>query len=722
MTPKVPILTPPLAPETRLAGDFSLRYLLEILFRRKRIFFVTLILVPVLSLIISLLVKPSYLSTTTILLGKEDILNPLVRYETAVAMTDNNRLGSFEKIICSRPLIEETIRKLGLDKGLKSDRELERMVDRIRENIYLIGLTADSVQINCSAPDPVQAKDLVETIAHLFIEKSLQGSQRDAMAAVNLIQKELDRYQEDLDCTAGALQAFRQERAEPLQQLAGLGGQLHDDTARVQEVERELNLERLNEKLLTAQPTGEKPMALARLSAVQDTPYQRQYQELSLRMGNLMATRNKSHPEVRRLQREMDYTRELLENDSRIQIKVLEQKVEEFHRLAVETRAKLLAAPLLEREQARLESMVKLTRDICDNLRMKLEQARISREVEIEQQTHRFTIIDPPRVPLARYTPVRKNFVAAGVLGGVCLGFLIVFLLEFSEPRLVRPGDLIGRLGLPLIGVLPRLYRTGGPTSLAPPVWLSSPLGAVFGARRFVIPPSTPAGFLVSAARVQQEGVSSDPREGALDDFIERVRRVGIASRTAYEVPAGLVWLVASAKPGEGKTLLAANLGVVLASDLKQPVLLVDANLQRPDLSALFESVNAPGLGDVVDGRVALEGALVATATPHLSLLPAGRTTAYAEVLFNSMAFGRLLDQARERFAIVLIEAPDLTACSDGLLIAPQTDGVLLVSRLYATKQKEIEAAVRKLPREKIIGMVANCTEYWIPRWLYRWV
>ena len=112
MSSKVPRRTQPTTPETRVAGDFSLRYLLETVFRRKRLFLVVLILTPILSLLASLIVKPSYMSSTTILLGKEDILNPLVRYDTAVAMTDYNRLGSFQKIIYSRPLIEDTIRRL----------------------------------------------------------------------------------------------------------------------------------------------------------------------------------------------------------------------------------------------------------------------------------------------------------------------------------------------------------------------------------------------------------------------------------------------------------------------------------------------------------------------------------------------------------------------------------------------------------------------------------
>ncbi len=772
MSSKVPRRTQPTTPETRVAGDFSLRYLLETVFRRKRLFLVVLILTPILSLLASLIVKPSYMSSTTILLGKEDILNPLVRYETAVAMTDYNRLGSFQKIIYSRPLIEDTIRKLGLDKKLRNDAELEALVNQIRANIHLIGLAADSFQIGCSAADPVMARDLVDAISRLFIEKSLHGSRREAMAAVDFIQKELDHYREELERMEGALQDFRQANAETLQQLLGLGGQLHDYTAKALDADLELKQEHLNEKLLTERLAGEKPMVVSQALFVQNTPYQRQYQELSLRMGNLLATRDKSHPEVLKLQREMEYIKDLLEHekeknqasetqevrspvfqevtarreDARIKIKVLEQKVEEFNRMAGETRQKLLAVPQLERDQARMEGEVKLTREIYDNLRMKLEQARVSREVEFEQQTNRFTIIDPPLVALSRYKPIRKNFLAAGVGGGFCLGFLIVFVLEFGDPRLCRPGDLSRRLGVPLIGALPKLYRGKAPLIL--PAWLQKPLdrlvaatsrprwtwtrkatarlkaglGVAFRARRFDLPWTVSPGFLVSAARVQRAGASDDPQEEALDDFMERVRHIGIAVRAAYEPPAPLVLMVASAKPREGKTLLTANLGVVLASDLRQPVLLVDASLQSPGLSALFQAGGVPGLGDVLDGRVALDGAIVATANPNLSLLPAGKTIEYGEVLFNSAAFSRLLDQARDRFAVVLIEVPDLTSHSDGLLIAPQTDGVLLVSQLYATKAKVIEAAARRLPREKLVGVVVNYTEYWIPEWLYRWV
>ncbi|MEI6153187.1 MAG: Wzz/FepE/Etk N-terminal domain-containing protein, partial [Deltaproteobacteria bacterium] len=144
MTTSTPEKYPTRSPTTPVAGDFSLHYLLEIFFRRKRVFLLVLILTPMLAILISFLMKNEYMSSTTILLGKDEILNPLVRYETAVAMADTNRLGSFQKIIYSRPLLEETIRKLGIDRSLKNDLEMERTVINLRKSIHLLGLASDS--------------------------------------------------------------------------------------------------------------------------------------------------------------------------------------------------------------------------------------------------------------------------------------------------------------------------------------------------------------------------------------------------------------------------------------------------------------------------------------------------------------------------------------------------------------------------------------------------
>jgi polysaccharide chain length determinant protein (PEP-CTERM system associated) len=762
------------APEAQLAGEFSLRYLLEVVFRRKRVLWVVMVATPLLSLLLSLAIRPSYMSTTMILLGKEEILNPLVRFDMAVAMTDYNRLSSFQKVIYSRPLMEEAIGKLHLDRNLKRDADLDKCVAMMRANTHLIALAADSFQIGCTAREPEMARNMVDTISQLFVEKNLQASRREATAAVDFIQKEVDHYREALERIANQLQDFRTNNNETLRTANSLGGMLSDCRTKSMEAELELKQEQLYEKLYRERLLVEKPLVVSQSLYVQNTPFLRRYQEMQLQMGSLLATREKSHPEVLKLQRELDYINALLREekekkeasetqevrspvfqevqsrleDSRIKSKVLEQKVVELDRRQHALLQMLVREPELTKEEQHLENEVKLTREIYDNLRTKLEQARVTREVEITQQANRFTIIEPARVPLQRYKPDRKKFILGGVAGGISLGFLLVFLLELSDPRLIRPGELARRTGLPLLGALPKLFLGGRMPSrflgswqgaaekchdrcrqwplLAwlPRLgaWLGKQMQRCWGAKRFELPSCMAPSLLLTSARLLQDGSHQEPQERSLDDFIERVRHIGIAIRASYSTPNHLVCQVTSTRPGEGRTLLTANLGVVLASDLKKPVLLVDACLESRQLSAHLGHRESPGLGDVLEGRVTLEAALQATDTPNLLLLPAGRSQEYTDIIFCNVTFGRLMEQLRERFAMVLLDSPDLSTQSDGLLIAPHTDGVIMLCRLYDTKRGIIEAALPHLPRDKVLGFVMNHGEYWIPDWIYRWV
>ncbi len=773
LTTKAPRRAAAGAGEPKLAGDFSFRYLLEILFRRKRTFLLPMLLTPVLALLLSYMIKPCYMSTTTIMLGKEEILNPLVRYDTAVAMTDYNRLGSFQKIIYSRTLLEATVRQIGLDKQARSAVELEALINNVRANIHLITLTGDSFQIGCSAPDALLASNMVATITDLFIKRSLQGSREEAMSAVNFIQKELEHYKTDLDRLDGELQAFRTKNSETLKTSLSLGGMLNDYRAKLLEAELELKQEQLNAQLYQDRLQGEKPMVVSQALYVQNTPYQKAYQELQIKMGNLVATRDKSHPEVLKLQREMDFIVDLLENekkkneasetreirspvyqevsarleDAKIKAKVLEQKVAEYQRIREDIRTKLANVPELEKEQTRLEAEVKMTRDLYETLRLKLEHARVSCEVEIEQQKNRFSVIDPPLAPLARFKPIRKTFIIGGLAGGIAIGFMLVFLLEFTDPRLVRPGEIIRRTHLPLLGTLPKLYHFGELSPLPMFAWLHRAwqqfmawlhrpqlkwllpplrvvdhmLRAVFAARRFVLPRSYPADLILPFERLQRAGEADTPEDKALDDYIERLRGVDITARSAYDEPDPLLWMVMSTRSGEGRTLFAQNLAVLLAGDLKKPICLVDANLPAPNISQRAGRLT-PGLAEIVEGRATLDEALVPGGAPRVFILPAGQPSDYPEVLFHTAAFRHLLAQLRARFAVTLLEAPDIITNTDAQIIAPETDGILFMTRLYVTKKQAILAALGKVPAEKVVGVVVNHAEYWIPEWLYRWI
>ena len=229
------------------------------------------------------------------------------------------------------------------------------------------------------------------------------------------------------------------------------------------------------------------------------------------------------------------------------------------------------------------------------------------------------------------------------------------------------------------------------------------------------------ADLVLPHARLQQAGTLDTPQDEALDDYIERLRGIAITARAAYEAPDKLLWMVTSTRPNEGSSLFIQNLAVVLAGDLKRPICIMDANLPNPEISRRAGRVT-PGLAEVVEGRATLDDVLLPGGAPNVFILPAGQATEYAEVLFNTAAFHMLLEQLREKFALTLLEAPDLIGNAAGQMIAPATDGVLFLTRLYVTKKQAVNAALAKVPSEKLIGIVVNYAEYWIPEWLYRWI
>jgi polysaccharide chain length determinant protein (PEP-CTERM system associated) len=737
--------------ESFVVGEFSLRYLLEVLFRRKAILMIPILLLPILALAVTFLMSASYMSRTTILLGKGEILNPLVRFETAVSMTDWNRLSSFRKIIYSRPVLEQVIQELNLDRDVVTDRELEWLVDDIRKSVHVISVTADSFQIGCTAKTPELARDMVETISRIFIEKSLAGSRREASVAVSFIQKQVDHYRRELDEQQERMRKFKMGNLETLRRLGSLNHDLEVYRERIIETELELQKEKLTQQLLEQRLSGEKPMVVAQALFTVQTPYKLRYQKLKMKIGNLLATRGPSHPEVQKVQRELDFIMQLLDKEkqekeavntreirspvyqeilarlenTRIRLKVLQNKLGEYGKLREDVEQKLSGIPDLERRQAQLSRKVDSTRELYDNLKLKLEYAKISREVEIEQQSNRFTIIDPPRIPLRRNKPNRKKFVLAGMAGGVSLGFLLVFLLEFTDPRVVRQGELVRLLDRELLGTIPKIHAAPGTErllllNLIKNLFFSVP--SLFFAKRFVLPAAMKPEFLLNGQWLAKRREETDEQLYDLPEFVEKIRQISIVTRSCLTEPEGFVCGVTSTVAGEGKSLLAGNLGAVVAHDFEKPVLLIDGNHHHPILSECYARPEASGLAQVIAGEAELAETLVATDMPLLQVLPAGACPEDPTCLFRSEAFPKLLERLRKQFALVIVELPCLKDYTESQVMAEALDGLVVMTNMYSTKLRSVRYAVQRLEREKIIGFVANGTEYWIPEWLYRWV
>lgn len=169
------------------------------------------------------------------------------------------------------------------------------------------------------------------------------------------------------------------------------------------------------------------------------------------------------------------------------------------------------------------------------------------------------------------------------------------------------------------------------------------------------------------------------------------------------------VVVVTSPGPGEGKSSVAANLASVMAL-AGSKCFLVDADLRKPVQAGQFGVSGRIGLTDVLMGSLDLEDALVETEVEGLTLLPSGPTPPNPAELLGSQVMKDLIQRLRESADFVIIDAPPLLPVTDAALLAPNTDGTILVLKSGETDKQAMVRAKQLLEavQARILGVVLN--------------
>lgn len=156
------------------------------------------------------------------------------------------------------------------------------------------------------------------------------------------------------------------------------------------------------------------------------------------------------------------------------------------------------------------------------------------------------------------------------------------------------------------------------------------------------------------------------------------------------------VVLVTSSVPSEGKTTTVANLAIALAAAGSR-VLVIEADLRRPKLSTLLGLDHTAGLTRVLSGRLRLDQAIQPWSGGSFDVLSSGPTPPNPSELLASNQMRTVLDAAREKYDIVLVDTPPLLPVTDAAAIGPATDGAVLVCRFRQTTLPQVEAAAQAL-------------------------
>ncbi len=179
--------------------------------------------------------------------------------------------------------------------------------------------------------------------------------------------------------------------------------------------------------------------------------------------------------------------------------------------------------------------------------------------------------------------------------------------------------------------------------------------------------------------------------EGALANAFD-VLRVNLALMAKGE---SKVYMITSAREGEGKTFTSVGLGRALARAGRR-VVMVDGDLRRRGLSRGLETDRRHGLTEVLrgEGNVA---AAITEAGDGLHLLPAGTSHPRPPTLLDSRAFEEVLDYLRRRYDAVIVDTPPILNMADSVLIGSRSDAVLVSVRLGNATRPDLQAVADTL-------------------------
>jgi len=280
------------------------------------------------------------------------------------------------------------------------------------------------------------------------------------------------------------------------------------------------------------------------------------------------------------------------------------------------------------------------------------------------------SILEAAEPVLRPSQPQKAKTAGAALALGLAAGVGLALLRDRKDQRLRSAQEISTVLSLPVLGVVPSIRG----------------------------PQQTPS------IRGQKTRTSPDSREA--EAF--RTIRTAIFFR-ALKGEARTI-LITSPAPREGKSTVAANLGIAIAQ-AGQRTLILDADFRRPIQHRIFGvDRKAKGLSLVLAGRMASEEAIVHTGLENLDVLTCGPDVPNPAEMLNSDRFARLVNTLSFEYERILVDSPPVVAVTDAYILGALCHATILVLRAEFSTRKVAAHAREGLAGvgARVLGVVVN--------------
>lgn len=667
-------------------GTPIIRQYLRIALRWRYVILGAVIACGILGLVVTLLMTPKYTATATIEISRESsqVTNfQGVERETSVA--DQEFYQTQYGLLQSRVLAERVANQLNFVNDpsffelfrVKQDDPAFRQTNgrfggdgrlvrqRIAGEILLEHASIDPtrlsrlVEIRFTSPDPTFSQKVANAWAENFIQTNLERKVQATSYGRNLLQRELGQAKEKLDESQRQLVSYAEQ-----QRIINLPAQ---ETTSGQTAERSIvadELASLNTAL--SQATADRIAAEARFRAAGNggqssealrnqaiNSLRQRRAELAAEYQRLMVQFEPDYPPARAIQSQIDQLdRSIQREESRVSGSVQAEFRQAAEReSALRSRVEGLKSSYLDLRRRSIQyniyqQEVDTNRALYDGLLQRFKEIGVAGGVGVNN----ISVVDPADIPQKPSSPRLLINLFISLLTGLVIGTGLAFALEQMDEAIADPREVERRLGLPLLGSVPKVEDV-------------------------------------------------EPREALLDrksDLVDAYLAIQttLGFTTEHGVPRSLA--VTSTRPAEGKSTTALAIATMLARAQKK-VILIDGDMRSPSVHHFGGVDHDHGLSNFLAGQDDIGQLVFEMRDLGFTAMSAGPIPPNAAELLTGNRLQVLLGRLLESYDHVVIDSPPVMGLADAPLIAARVEGIIYTIESHGIRSTVVKSALQRL-------------------------
>lgn len=596
--------------------------------------------------------------------------------------------------------------------------DVDEVAQKLRNRVSFEHLRdSDMIRITTISSFPKEAAVIADIFAERYYHRNMQASRAELRGARQFLEDQLKDRQEALYQAEDSLRKYM----ETYQVITGDAG-AEATVEKITQLEStrndvELELKALREKISSYEERL--GLEISGKKTIQKTtdPYILQLQQeiASLEVGrDLLITQGSSssgqeyyiekitsiNQQIEALQEKLDkrtngYLESLVTEESITATDFLELKQELFtaqiELQTLETKKDILDSTIAV-HQSKVGTLPKRSMEYTRLLRKRSSAEKLYLLVEekyneatIAEQSEfgNVEIIEPaliPNHPINSGTTVRRLLI--GALFGLMMGVGIVFVQEYFNIQVRTPEDL-KRHGYVILGTVPPIPHLQNKKSNGK---------------------KDEAGKEDQKAKEQLLSFAQS-RSGIAEAYRQLRTHVQYSS-TDESLQ---VLMMTSANPGEGKTTVSSNTAVAFAQANKK-VLLIDADLRKPQIHRRFFLDKEPGLSNMFFMTEKLEDVIQKTSVLNLDIICSGLIPPNPSEMLGSQKMNEFLEQVKDMYDIVIFDSPPVLSVTDAVVLSTVVDGIIFVVESGKTTTDAVYLAMEHIENVKgrVLGVVLN--------------